>query len=63
MGCQRASAAARQRSMLQGSRAVAGLFGVEGQPGIIVTAEIAQPLQYPGMESGTPGRACGLLSP
>ena len=61
MGCQRASAATRQRSMLQGRRAVAGLFGVKGQPGIIVTAEIAQPLQYPGMEFGTPGRRDRLL--
>ena len=47
--------------MLQGSRAVAGLFGVKGQPGIIVTAEIAQPLQYPSMEFGTSGRQDRLL--
>ena len=61
MGGQRASAATGQRSMLQGGRAVAGLLGVKGQPGIIVTAEIAQPLQYPGMEFGTPGRRNRLL--
>jgi len=47
--------------MFQGSRAVAGLFGVKGQPGIIVVAEIAQSLQYPGMEFGTPGRQDRLL--
>jgi hypothetical protein len=47
--------------MLQGSRPVAGLFGVKGQPGIIVTAEIAQPLQYPSMEFGTSGRRDRLL--
>ena len=57
MGCQRPSAATRQRGMLQGSRAVAGLFGVKGQPGIIVTAEITQPLQYPSVEFGPPGQA------
>jgi hypothetical protein len=47
--------------MLQGSRAVAGLFGVKGQPSIIVTAQSAQPLKYPGMEFGTPGRPHRLL--
>ena len=61
MGCHRASAAARQRRMLQGRRAVAGLFGVKGQPGIIVIAEIAQPLQYPGMKFATPGWQDRLL--
>jgi hypothetical protein len=45
----------------QGRRAVAGLLGVKGQPGIIVTAESAQPLQYPSMEFGTPGRRDRLL--
>lgn len=62
MGCQRASATTRQRSMLQGSRAVVGLFGVKGQTGIIVTAESAQPLQYPSMEFGTSGSktACSI---
>ena len=47
--------------MLQGGRAVAGLFGVKGQPGIIVTAESAQPPQYPSMEFGTSGRQDRLL--
>ena len=61
MGCQRASATTGRRSMLQGRRAVAGLVGVKGQPGIIVTAESAQPLQYPGVEFGTPGRQERLL--
>ena len=61
MGCQRASAATRRRSMLQGSRAFAGLFGVKGQPSIVVTADTAQPLQYPSMEFGTSGRQDRLL--
>ncbi len=39
------------RGMLQGRRTVAGLFCVKGQPGVIVAAEIAQSLQYPGVES------------
>ena len=47
--------------MLQGGRAVAGLFSVKGQPGIIVTAEIAQPPQYPSMEFGSPGWQDRLL--
>jgi hypothetical protein len=47
--------------MLQGGRPVAGLVGVKGQPGVIVTAEIAQPLQDLGMEFGTPGRQDHLL--
>jgi hypothetical protein len=61
MGCQRASATTGRRSMFQGRRAVVGLVGVKGQPGIIVTAESAQPLQYPSMEFGTPGRQDRLL--
>ena len=59
--CQRAGAPARRHRMLQGGRAVAGLLGVKGQPGIVVTADSAQSLQYPGMEFGTPGRAHRLL--
>lgn len=44
MRCQQASAATGPRGMLQGGRTIAGLFGVKGQPGIIVAAEIAQSL-------------------